>query len=60
PHGVAAHGILSYAQSTDPRSPYYQNQLPAFSRGDVFRLPAPAPGGRWLRMALPFAVGMVN
>lgn len=41
PRGLLAHGLLSYSQSTDPRSPYYQNQLPAFSQGQVFRLPEP-------------------
>ena len=46
PHGLAAEGILSYSQSTDPRSPYYLDQLPAFARGDVFRLPEPVQGGR--------------
>ena len=38
PYGLMAEGILSYSQSTDVRSPYYLNQLPAFSRGEVFRL----------------------
>jgi acyl-homoserine-lactone acylase len=48
-HGqhLSAQGLLSYSQSTDPRSPYYQNQLPAFSQGDVFRLPEPEQDGRW-------------
>ena len=41
PRSVSASGILSYSQSTDPRSPYYLNQLSAFSRGEVFRLPEP-------------------
>ncbi|WP_426210856.1 penicillin acylase family protein [Massilia sp. TWP1-3-3] len=48
PHGLSAEGILSYSQSTDPRSPYYLNQLPAFSRGEVFRLPEPEQRGLWL------------
>lgn len=47
PHGLIAEGILSYSQSTDPRSPYYLNQLPAFSRGDVFRLPEPEQRRHW-------------
>jgi acyl-homoserine-lactone acylase len=47
PYGVSAYGILSYSQSTDPRSPYYLNQLSAFSRGQVFRLPEPASGHGW-------------
>ena len=47
PHGLSAEGILSYSQSTDPRSPYYLNQLPAFSRGDVVKLPEPEQRGRW-------------
>lgn len=47
PHGLAAEGILSYSQSTDPRSPYYLDQLPAFSRGQLFKLPEPEPRGHW-------------
>ncbi len=50
PHGLLAEGILSYSQSTDPRSPYYLNQLPAFSRGAVFKLPEPEQRGRWPHM----------
>ncbi len=46
-HGLWAEGILSYSQSSDPRSPYHDNQLSAFSRGDVFRLPEPDQRGRW-------------
>jgi acyl-homoserine-lactone acylase len=46
-HGLWAEGILSYSQSTDPRSPYYLNQLPAFSRGEVFGLPEPVQFGHW-------------
>lgn len=38
---LKARGILTYSQSTDPRSPYYYNQLPAFSRGELFPLPEP-------------------
>jgi len=45
PQGLLAQGILSYSQSTDPRSPFYQNQLQAFSRGAVFRLPSPDKDG---------------
>lgn len=41
PRSVKARGILTYSQSTDPRSPYYFDQLPAFSRGDLYRLPEP-------------------
>ncbi|QYF95267.1 penicillin acylase family protein [Massilia sp. PAMC28688] len=36
-----ARGILTYSQSTDPRSPYYFDQLPAFSRGQLYDLPEP-------------------
>ena len=41
PKQVQARGILTYSQSTDPRSPYYFDQLPAFSRGSLFDLPEP-------------------
>lgn len=46
PAGLLAQGLLSYSQSTDPRSPYYQNQLAAFSEGTVFSLPEPEQGRR--------------
>lgn len=41
PKQVQARGILTYSQSTDPRSPYYFDQLPAFSRGTLLDLPEP-------------------
>lgn len=39
PRSVEARGILTYSQSSDPRSRYYFDQLPAFSRGDLYPLP---------------------
>ncbi|HYD60814.1 MAG TPA: penicillin acylase family protein [Noviherbaspirillum sp.] len=41
PHATTARGILAYSQSTDPVSPYFGNQVWAYSEGKLFDLPAP-------------------
>jgi acyl-homoserine-lactone acylase len=35
-----ARGLLNYSQSTDPRSPYFGNQIDAFSRMELMPLAA--------------------
>ena len=34
-------GILTYSQSTDPASPYFNNQLQTYSDKQLYTLPAP-------------------
>ncbi|MRV76808.1 hypothetical protein GJ700_34370 [Duganella sp. FT92W] len=37
--GPVARGLLPYGQSVDPKSPYYDDQLPLFSRKKLVKLP---------------------
>ncbi|GAB2882465.1 N-acyl homoserine lactone acylase QqaR [Pseudoduganella ginsengisoli] len=37
--GPVARGLLVYGQSVDPKSPYYDDQLPLFSRKKLVKLP---------------------
>lgn len=39
--GASAQGILVYSQSTDPGSPYFDNQLPFYSQRQLLTLPTP-------------------
>lgn len=41
PKYVNPRGLLTYSQSSDPRSPYYFDQLPAFANRTLFDLPIP-------------------
>lgn len=38
---LSAHGILTYSQSTDPASPYFNNQLRTYSDKQIYTLPTP-------------------
>ena len=38
---TTARGILTYSQSTDPASPYYNNQLKTYSAKQLYNLPTP-------------------
>lgn len=37
--GPAAHGLLTYGQSTDPRSPWFFDQTRLFAKGELYLLP---------------------
>lgn len=38
---TSVRGILTYSQSTDPSSPYYNNQLKTYSSRQLYNLPTP-------------------
>jgi acyl-homoserine-lactone acylase len=39
--GTSVRGILTYSQSTDPASPYFNNQLKTYSDKQLYTLPTP-------------------
>jgi acyl-homoserine-lactone acylase len=39
--GASVRGILTYSQSTDPASPYFNNQLKTYSDKQLYTLPTP-------------------
>lgn len=41
PGATSVRGILTYSQSTDPASPYFNNQLKTYSSKQLYNLPAP-------------------
>lgn len=41
PGATSARGMLTYSQSTDPASPYYNNQLKTYSTKQLYNLPTP-------------------
>lgn len=41
PGATSVRGILTYSQSTDPASPYYNNQLKTYSTKQLYSLPTP-------------------
>jgi acyl-homoserine-lactone acylase len=59
PEGPVARGLLIYGQSTDPRSPYYADQLPLYSNKEIPTLPFSAnaitadPAFQWLVLSEP-------